>query len=146
MTLLHPQKPLVVALYVNAALLGVIAMILLTREHSPNLLNAAWGQNQLPIGGGGGVFIVPAQFSDHSFGCYIMDIDSQTLCAYQYYEKQLRLVAARNFRHDRRLNQFNSDRPTPDEVRQMVEQEARDSRVNERPVRKVNPEDPRNGE
>lgn len=141
MTLSHPQKSLVVALYVNAALLAGIVIILLTRDPGPSWLNAAWGQNQLPIGGGGGVFIVPAQFSDHSFGCYIMDIDSQTLCAYQYYEKQLRLVAARNFRHDRRLNQFNSDRPTPEEVRLMVEQEAQGGRVNDRPARTVNPED-----
>lgn len=143
MRLIRRQKPLVVALYVNAALLAAIAVVLLTRGGSAGFLNAAWAQNQLPIGGGGGVFIVPAQFSTNSYGCYIMDIDSQTLCAYQYYEKQLRLVAARNFRFDRRLNQFNSDRPTPEEVRQMVEQEMQDTRVRDQPARKVDPEGPK---
>jgi hypothetical protein len=135
------HKPILIALYVNAAImLGILMMLLSGR--SPVLMDAAWAQNQLPIGGGAGVFIVPAQFSDRSFGCYIMDVDSQTLCAYQYYEKQLRLVAARNFRWDRRLGQFNSTNPTPQEVQQMVEAETQDARVKESPRKNVDPEAP----
>ena len=125
------QKSLVVALYVNAALLLALLLALLARgDNGPNLLPAALAQNQqAAIGGGAGVFIVPAQFSENSYGCYIMDVDAQTVCAYQYFGKQLRLVAARHFRWDRRLHQFNSENPTPDDVRKMIEREEQDARV-----------------
>ncbi|HWP40924.1 MAG TPA: hypothetical protein VNL70_08355, partial [Tepidisphaeraceae bacterium] len=56
------QKWLVIGLYLNAAMLGAILLVLLGRDGPPRLLSGAWGQNQLPIGGGAGVFIVPAQF------------------------------------------------------------------------------------
>jgi hypothetical protein len=135
------QKPLLVALYVNAALLLVIVTLLLARSNgAPALLPSAFAQNQAAIGGGAGVFIVPAQFSDTSYGCYIMDVDAQTVCAYQYYGKQLKLVAARNFRWDRRLAQFNSENPTPDDVRRMIERQEQDARVRESQEPKPNPE------
>ena len=140
MRLPRRQKPLLVALYLNAAGMLVLALVLLLRPSGATFVPAALAQDQLPIGGGAGVFIVPAQFSDTSYGCYIMDVDAQTLCAYQYYGKQLKLVAARNFRWDRRLNRFNSDGPSPDEVRQMIEQEQADARVRESTEPKRNPE------
>src|SRR5438477_543231 len=78
----------------------------------PMLMPQAFGQasGQMPaIAGGAGLFVTPAQFSTNTWGCYVMDVDQQTLCAYQYFpgERKLRLVAARNFRYDRRLGQFN---------------------------------------
>jgi hypothetical protein len=141
------QKPLLVALYVNAALLLALLGALLTRGgNGPSLLPAALAQNQqAAIGGGAGVFIVPAQFSETSYGCYIMDVDAQTVCAYQYFGKQLKLVAARHFRWDRRLHQFNSENPTPDDVRKMIEREEQDARVRENnDARPPNPEPQRN--
>ena len=102
--------------------------------------SSAFAQNQAAIGGGAGVFIVPAQFSDTSYGCYIMDVDAQTVCAYQYYGKQLKLVAARNFRWDRRLAQFTSENPTPADVRRMIERQEQDARVRESQEPKPNPE------
>ena len=142
------QKPLVVALYVNAALLLALLVALLTRGggSGPSLLPAALAQNQQSaIGGGAGVFIVPAQFSETSYGCYIMDVDAQTVCAYQYFGKQLRLVAARHFRWDRRLHQFNSENPTPDDVRKMIEREEQDARVKQNnDARQPEPEPQRN--
>jgi hypothetical protein len=123
----------VVALYLNAALLAGIVLILISRDGSamPRILPAAYGQNQPAIAGGAGVFIVPAQFSDHNFGCYLLDIDAQTLCAYQFdpSSSQLRLKAARNFHWDRRLGHFNTPSPTPEEVQQLVEQEQESHRV-----------------
>ena len=125
------HNPLVVALYVNAAVvLALLVAVLARTGNAPSLLPAAFAQNQQSaIGGGAGVFIVPAQFSETSYGCYIMDVDAQTICAYQYFGKQLRLVAARHFRWDRRLHQFNSENPTPDDVRKMIEREEQDARV-----------------
>jgi hypothetical protein len=123
------QRPLVIALYVNAALLAGILLFLYSRHSAPPFLSAAYGQNQLPIGGGAGVFLVPAQFLDHSYGVYLMDIDAQTLCAYQFKNEKLNLIAARNFRWDRRLGQFNTGAPSPEDVRKMVEREQQGARI-----------------
>jgi hypothetical protein len=137
---------LTVALYINAGLLALIVTILLARSGPPNMLPAAYAQNQLPIGGGAGVFIVPAQFASNVFGCYLMDIDAQTLCAYQFFpaDKQLRLIAARNFRWDRRLTHFNTDLPTPEEVEQMIQQEQQGHRITDVNTEKGSPEKPKN--
>jgi hypothetical protein len=125
------RNPLVAALYVNAALLAVIALALLSRPSSPTLIAPAMGQAVQPvIAGGAGIFVVPAQFSTTTWGCYLMDVDQQTLCAYQYIpgEHQLRLMAARNFRYDRRLGNFNTANPSPAEVKELIEKEAAGTR------------------
>lgn len=122
------------ALYVNAALLGAVLLVLVSRSESPGLLPVAAAQ-QAPIAGGAGVFVVPAQFTERTWGCYLMDVDAQTLCAYQFFpgEKELRLVAARDFRHDRYLSNFNT-LPAPLEVRELVEKEREAARVRELPT------------
>src|SRR4051794_6547351 len=101
------------ALYVNAAVLVAILVALLSRSDSPSILSAAMAQHQAPIAGGGGVFIMPAQFSVNTWGCYLLDIDAQTVVAYQFYpgDKQLRFIAARSYRYDRRLSNFNTTPP-----------------------------------
>jgi hypothetical protein len=141
----HAYRRLTFVLYINAALLAAIVLVLLARDGMPSMLPAAYAQNQPPIGGGAGVFIVPAQFSTTTFGCYLMDIDAQTLCAYQFSpgDKQLRLIAARNFRWDRRLGNFNTEKPTPEEVKQLVDQQQESSRVLEHNTQKVSPEAPK---
>ncbi|HYO07622.1 MAG TPA: hypothetical protein VER17_01495 [Tepidisphaeraceae bacterium] len=116
------KNPIAVALYVNAALLAAVLVALLARADGPTLVAPAFGQVQQPaIAGGAGLFVVPAQFSTNTWGCYLMDVDSQTLCAYQYVpgERQLRLVAARNFAYDRRLTNFNTGEPSPKEVQEL---------------------------
>jgi hypothetical protein len=122
-------NPLTIGLYLNAALLAVILGSMLMRSNVPPILPAAFAQTQPPmqppIAGGAGIFVVPAQFSTNLWGCYLMDVDSQTLCAYQYVsgEHQLRLVAARNFTYDRRLKNYNTANPSPSEVKDLVEKE-----------------------
>jgi hypothetical protein len=129
----RPNHSLVVALWVNAALLLALLVAVISRSEAqfPSVLPAAYAQNQLPIGGGAGVFIVPAQFSVNTYGCYLMDIDAQTIVAYQFMpaDRQLRLVAARHFRYDRRLHNYNTHRPTPNEVRALLEQEQANERA-----------------
>jgi hypothetical protein len=87
------------------------------------MLPAALAEGQ-PIAGGGSLYLMPGQLSLNTFGCYVMDTDAQTLCVYQYFpgEKELRLLAARSFRHDRRLGNFNTI-PDPREVEKWVELE-----------------------
>jgi hypothetical protein len=139
MTQRRRQTSVALALYVNALLLGAILVALLARaDRSPFAPTIALAQDRggmplapQPIAGGGGMFLMPAQFTVNNWGCYIMDVDQQTLCAYQFFpgEHQLRLVAARNFRWDRRLGNFNTDNPSPKEVQRMIEKEQDNARV-----------------
>jgi hypothetical protein len=121
----RPQGPLIHALYLNAALLLAILAVLLFRGNGPGLSSPAFGAPQMmPIAGGGGVFLMPAQFSINTWGCYLMDIDSQNICAYQYIpgERQLKFVAARNYREDRKLRDWNTS-PPPAEIARMNQTE-----------------------
>lgn len=115
---------LLFALYFNAALLAALLLVLLSRGQGPgpmpSLISTAYGvppPQTPPIAGGANLYLMPAQFSVNTWGCYIMDIDAQTLCAYQFYpgDKLLRLVSARNFHFDRKLQNFNTA-PNPLEV------------------------------
>jgi hypothetical protein len=119
-------RPNIIAwgLFGNAALLAGILIVLAARNDAPRLTSPAFGQTQLPIAGGAGLFVMPAQFSTNTWGCYVMDVDSQTLCAYQFIpgEKELRLIAARNFSYDRRLKNFNTS-PAPLEIKSLIEKE-----------------------
>lgn len=125
------------ALWANAGLLLVLVVVLISRQGPagwtsgfPTVLPAAYAQAQGPIAGGAGVFIVPGQFSTNTWGCYLLDIDAQTLVAYQFVpaDKNLRLVAARGFRDDRRLRRFNTS-PDPNEVANLVRLEQDNARV-----------------
>jgi len=55
----------------------------------------------------------------------------------------LRLVAARDFRFDRRLRNFNTRDPSPQEVQELIGKEGSSGRVIDRPPpRPVSPEQP----
>lgn len=116
------------ALWANAAVLTAILVVLLGRDNSLRLTPAAFGQAQ-PLGGGG-LFLMPAQISTNVWGCYVMDIDAQTVCGYAMTGSppELKLVAARNFRFDRQLGALNTS-PPPSEVRAMLEKEQASDRV-----------------
>lgn len=70
---------------------------------------------------------MPAQFHNEAWGCYLLDVDAQTICTYEYDpgQRQLKLTSARNFQYDRLLKDF-ATYPPPWEVQQMVEQEKQD--------------------
>lgn len=129
---LRRHNKLSLALFANAIALALVALALFAKNDSrfPSVIPAAFGQNQPAIGGGAGVFIVPAQFNSNTYGCYIMDVDAQTLCAYVMYpgEHNFRLVAARTYKYDRRLNNYNTT-PSPNEIKALVEKEQADVRA-----------------
>lgn len=122
------RNAIAIALYVNAALLLAILVAAVSRGGDPalSILPRAFANQGQPIAGGGSLYLMPGQMSLNTFGCYVMDTDQQTLSVYQYYpgekSEALRLVAARNFRHDRRLGNFNTV-PDPREVEKWVEAE-----------------------
>ena len=140
------RNPLAVALYLNAAVLVAILAVLLARDSHPQMLPMAFGQaQQTGVAGGAGVFVVPGQFSERLWGCYIIDVDQQTLCAYTVSGSppQLKLVAARDFRYDRRLKNYNTPNPSPQEVQELVAKEASSGRViNRPPPQPQSPEQP----
>jgi hypothetical protein len=113
------------ALWANAGLLAVIVIVLLNRGNAPSFLSAAYAQNQPPIAGGAGVFVMPAQMQTNVWGCYLLDVDSKTLCAYQFYpgEKKLRLTAARSYRYDTKLENYNTEL-SPREIKAMLDRQA----------------------
>jgi hypothetical protein len=129
------KNPVVLALYVNAALLLLILLMLCRRADAPGLTPATASAQQIPprVGGGPtGVFVMPAQFNSELWGCYLLDVDAQTLCSYEYDPgtRELKLISARDFRYDCQLKNFATI-PAPWEVQQMVEQERPDEHGNQ---------------
>jgi hypothetical protein len=120
----RPSKALTYALWANAAFLALIAVALLTRDGAPSFLPAAHAQNQQPIAGGAGVFIMPAQMQANVWGCYLLDVDNKTICAYQFFpgEKMLRFAAARTYRNDTKLQDFNTN-PSPREIKNLIDKQ-----------------------
>jgi len=132
--LARQSKIITIGIYANAAALCMIALALWGRAEAPSILPAAFAQQvPQPIAGGAGLFLMPAQMSPSTWGCYVMDVDAQTLVAYQYYpgDRKLRLMAARDFSFDRFLKEFNTDDPTPADVKNLVEKERNKARQNQ---------------
>jgi hypothetical protein len=125
------SRAVTTALYVNAALLAAVVAVLISRDGhgSISLLPMARAAEGPAMVGGGNLYLIPGQFSESTYGCYVMDTDAQTLCVYKFDGRAttLKLIAARNFRHDRRLGHLNT-LPDPKEVEVMVEAERAGSR------------------
>ena len=78
----------------------------------------------LPIGGGSrGVFAFSGQLASGAFGVYMVDVDSMTIWCYEYQKERgcMRLAAARSWKYDRYLEQFNVCDITPADVERLIE-------------------------
>src|SRR5690242_16859788 len=106
MKLRRRTRSLVLALYLNAALLAAVVVLLASRGGSLLPSANAAPLTPGPIAGGNGLYIMPAQFLQQTWGCYIMDTEKQTLCAYAFYgntgsgRPELRLIASRGISQD----------------------------------------------
>lgn len=83
---------------------------------------------QVPPGGmlgARGIYMMPAQLGANAFGVYLMDIDSSTICVYRALPdtSRFKLMAARSFKNDRFLEDFNNDTPTPRDVQKLVQKQ-----------------------
>lgn len=76
---------------------------------------------------GPGVMVVAGQISDKTYGLYLVDYEKSTICVYQFLPNshKLRLMAARTYRYDVQLDEFNTHDPLPREVRDLVQQQKR---------------------
>ena len=73
--------------------------------------------------GARGIYMMPAQLGPMTFGLYLMDVDSGTICVYKALpdNNHFRLMAARSFKYDRFLEDYNNEPLTPKEVQKLVE-------------------------
>lgn len=124
------SKLLTAGLYLNAVLLTGVLVLLMGRSDTTILPSAYAQQQPQPIAGGGGLFLMPGQLSPSTWGCYVMDVDRQTLMVYQYSpgERMLRFMAGRDFSQDRRIRRYNTE-PSPDEIRNLADKEADTGRI-----------------
>lgn len=72
-----------------------------------------------------GVYSFSAELAKGVYGVCMVDVDTMTLWCYEYSREQggLRLAAARSWKYDRYLENFNAGDPPPDVVQKMVEDE-----------------------
>ena len=73
--------------------------------------------------GARGIFMMPAQLGPNTYGLYLMDVDSGTICVYRANpdNSHFRLMASRSFKYDRFLEDFNNEPLRPREVQKLVE-------------------------
>jgi hypothetical protein len=128
------RSPVVYALYVNAALLLAILAVLLSRGRAEivPVAGAQPASSEAPIAGGNGIFVMPCQLHPEVWGCYLLDTQRQTLCVYEYRagEKALVLSAARNFRFDLDLKNYNTF-PAWYDIQRAVNDAVKNQKVNE---------------
>jgi hypothetical protein len=83
---------------------------------------------------GSGVLMVAGQVTGGSYGLYLVDTKSSTICVYEWVQAknkpqgmaELRLLAARNYAFDLQLDDYNNEKQTsPGEIRKLVEQQRR---------------------
>ena len=111
--------------WVIAASLAVIAFELTTRSGAISLQSV---MAQPATGAGaGGVFAFSGQLTKGSYGIFLVDVDAGTIWTYEYVaaKRCLRLAAARTWRYDRYLENFNGCDLPPEVVEQMVDEQRR---------------------
>ncbi|MDP6543108.1 MAG: hypothetical protein QGH60_03900 [Phycisphaerae bacterium] len=115
----HPP----VVQWVLVVILSVIATCLLLELG----LGASSATGQVTSVGGNDMLVVGGQITKDSYGLYLVDMKRQSLCVYQWLPgtRKLRLMAARTLKYDVQLDEYNVDKPTPSDVKRLVEQHKR---------------------
>lgn len=119
--------------WVAVALLGVVAGLLIAQLFAAPPALAQTGSAE---GHASSVFAIAGQLTRDTYGLYLVDVPNSTICVYQYLpiDRRFRLMAARTFLYDRQLDSYNSDSPTPAEVRDLVAEARRVKEVPPRPA------------
>ncbi|MCL2648905.1 MAG: hypothetical protein FWD61_18225 [Phycisphaerales bacterium] len=131
---LLPQVPIMKnkALWlIGVGLLANAAVLLFTRSGTEISFDHAAFAQAMPGAGGAnmlgarGIYMTPAQLGPFTWGAMLLDLDSSTLTVYRFNADRNRLIlaAARTFRHDRFLEDYNSEGLTPAQVQKLVEQQ-----------------------
>ena len=114
-----PDRRSSAPLWTIIALLSMIAICLIIELGTSTAAATLNTANVCPSGGS--VLAVAGQVTRDNYGLYIVDTDEKTICVYEWAPsaKVLRLVAARTYKHDRRLNAYNTE-PSPAEIEKLV--------------------------
>ncbi len=107
--------------YILAALIGALAACLAISLFTPDTTLAL-----SPLGppSADGVFAIQARLSADAYGLYLIDTRNQTILLYRHggpRSRGLSLLSARSFRYDRQLLDFNAGKPSPQDVRNLIE-------------------------
>jgi hypothetical protein len=109
-------------LWIIAILLAIIATALVVRSSESFGVQRAFG-NDPPLPGARGVYAITGQLAENRYGLFMMDVDSGNIWCYEYLPgtRKLMLVAARTYRYDRYLEDYNNDKQTsPEQVQLML--------------------------
>ena len=73
-----------------------------------------------------GILVFPVQLARDSYGTVMVDTIGQNLWIYRFNDKgtafnRLELFAARSFKYDRLLQQYNTAEPKPEQVKLLLE-------------------------
>ena len=107
--------------YILAGIIGDLAACLAISVLTPA---TTFALSEFGPSSADGVFAVQANLGTNIHGLYLIDTKNQTILLYRYggiRSRGLSLLSARSFRYDRQLLDFNSGKPSPDEVRELVE-------------------------
>ena len=107
--------------YVLAAAVGALVAYVVTSLLTPATTLALPGTSAISSDG---ILAVQARLSSEDYGLYLIDLNNQTILLYSYggpWSRGLRLLSARSFQYDRKLVDFNSAKPSPREVQQLIE-------------------------
>jgi hypothetical protein len=119
------RAPASAAKWCVAAALAVAAGALLW------FAGAGAAQDARPAAGsaeGQSVLLVAGQVTSDSYGLYLVDTRSRTMCVYQWQpaSRKMRLMSARFYGYDLQLDDYNNEKETaPAEIRKLVEQQRR---------------------
>jgi hypothetical protein len=72
------------------------------------------------------ILVIPVQIERDSYGLAMVDTVGQTLWVYELNSRgpahnRLRLLAARSWRYDRLLQQYNTSEPKPEQIKMLLE-------------------------
>lgn len=114
-----------IGLLVNAVLLTVNRSGHDVFPSEISLAGLAQAQPPLPGGGmrmGKNAYLMPMQLGRNSWGMVLVDTQRHVFAVYRILASasRVRLMAARNYRYDLMLKDFNNATPTPFQVKTMV--------------------------
>lgn len=113
------EKVWLLPMLIVVAVIGVC--FLTTRTHM-----VAKAQAPLETVSSNEIVAMPIQIARDSFGLAMIDKVNQTIWLYEFNDRgpvhsRLRLLAARSWRYDRLLEQYNTGEPRPHQVKRLLE-------------------------
>lgn len=102
-------------------LIVVVLSVLVGALGAELLLSDSPAGAQTASAGRSGAFAIAGQITGDTYGLYLVDLDSGTICLYEYVagERRLWLRAARTFLPDVKLDEYNTQ-PAPKEIQKMA--------------------------